>query len=645
MSEDVNGRAGVPDIEYRDCKQRILLQLLDAGRKEREQFMKEGDQINVFAFGGKDGIAEHLESYVPHVPRMNKAGQFNEIIGSNLYEQNPTRRVEPRPYSPPEAALRATRMEEYLNYLPRETNLKIHFKRMISQACIYGKGVLWVGWDKEKSIVTASFDPVQNFLLDPDAKSPEEANWKGRERQKPRWWLQKNIPDAKELIETASPTSKKQKSSKGKHFTTDTITFYEIYMKIGLHNYDGGEDLLKEDESTGKSMGDDTPMVYVITSDGKLLQERPWEVPLYAAQLWPCVELNFIENPGCLYPKSPIWFGLSQLQNMNWLYRHMMARVRQSARGFLVLMAQNGVSVDSEDLDKLLDVQPSPDGVWDLLRINAGAMGEGVNINQVIQQLTLESNMDHYLKAISFEEEEFAKSTGLYGILFQGQTETQMRSAKEVQFREKTSRSRIEDMLKSVETCSDELSTVQAMYAKFLSTEEDIIPILGQQGSLEWGYIMPSVEEETQRLTMELLEQGAPPEIAMELGQMKAQEQDMMLRQQGGITFIEWVKESNYTVQGGSTRRKDVDEEKEVYTEASNQLEPALYGSQRPELMIMALDIAFERFKLFGAPQTLLNTIREAQQVLAIPPPLPPPPMGGGGVQPGASPEAPPGGI
>jgi hypothetical protein len=645
QENESDGMKGGESIAYRACKERILTQLIAAAKKEREQFLKEGDQINVFAFGGKDKIAEHLDSQVPHIPCLTKASQFVDIIGTQLYEQNPTRRVEPRKYSPEGALMRAIRMEEYLNYIPRETNLKTHCKRALIQACIYGKGVLWTGWDKEKNIVTSVFDMVQNLLVDPDASNPEEANWKARERKKPRWWLSKAIPEAKDLIKLAAPSSKKARSSKGNDYTTETISFYEIYMRIGLHNYDGGSELLRNEEGGVEAKGDDTPMVYVMTSDGKLLQEREWEVPLYIKGLWPCTEIDFKENPGHYWSKSPMWPGISQLQNMNWLYRHMMARVRQAARGFLMMMTQNGVTVESEDIDRLLDIAPTPDGVWDLIRIKAGAMGEGVNINQIIQKLELQANTEQFLTSIEFEDLEFAKATGLYGILFQGQTETQMRSAKEVQFREKTSRSRLEDMQKSVETWSDVLATTQAAYAKFLSTEEDIIPILGEQGAKEFGFLIPSMEEEAKRMTLELVSRGAPADMAPQLAQMQAEAQELEYRQQGGTTFEEWAKESTYTIQGGSTRRKDVDEEKEVYAEAANQLEPALFKSGNPALMLVALRIAHERFELNGASQLLLNDIEEAMRIIAeTPPPLPPPP-GGGGPQPGASPEAPPQGV
>lgn len=643
---DEETETAAPGIPFREQKQKILTRLIEAAKKERESFLKEGDKINVFAYGGKDGVAAHLDEYVPHNPRMTKASQFVDVIGAYLYEQNPTRRVEVRSWAPPESQPRAVQMENYLNYIPRETDLKLHFRRAIIQGCIYGKGVLWCGWDKEKSIATAIFDTVQNLLVDPDCRFREECNWKARIRRKPRWWLEKQYPEAKETIKLAQPSGKRRRSDTGTDYTTDTITFYEIYCRIGLHNYENGTDLLTEGDD-GEMVGDDTPMKYCMTEEGKLLHEGPWEVPLFRKQLWPCVEIDFRENPGHYWPKSPIEPGLSQLQNMNWLYRHMMARVRQAARGFIAIVSQNGSGLNGEDLDKLLDITPTPDGVFDVLRINATGMAEGAKVAEIIQQIKLDSNMPEFLQAIAFEEEEFAKATGLYGILFQGQGDTQMRSAAEVQFREKTSRSRIEDMQKTVETASDELATIQALYARFLSTDEDLAQILGPEGAAQFGTLIPPMEEEADRFTNDLLNMGAPAAEAAEMGQMQAQVQEMELRAQGGVTFDEWLKEADYTVQGGSTRRKDVSEEKEVYAEAANQLEPALFKSGMPPLMLVALRIARERFQVFGAPQALLNDIDAAAEAIAmLPPPMPPPPPGGGGPQPGSGgPEAPPEGA
>ena len=640
MPEVEDEQADAAVIPYKECKQTILTQLASLAKEERKRFLADGDEIAQFFNNRDDKTAGHLDDVVPHKPQMSKSGQFVSVIGAYLYEQNPTRRVEPRSWAGPEANARAKAMEAYLNYVPRETNLKIHCKRSITQACVYGKGVVWIGWDEDKNIVTAVFDTVQNHLVDPDARYREECTWKARIRRKPRWWLKKRYPDAAKEIDSSNAVGKR-KSSKGVDYSTETVEIYEMYFRVGLHNYDGGEELLEKDEA-GETYGDDTPMKYVITSDGHLLYEGPWEVPLYRKQLWPCVELDFYEIPGQYYPKSPIRDGLSQLKNMNWHYRHMMARVRQAARGFIAILAQQGASIDSESLDKLLDITPTPDGIFDILRINATGLMENARLADILQQFKLDSNLAEFQAAIAFEEQEFAKATGLYNILFQGQPETQMRSAAEVQFRERTARSRIEDMQKSVETWSDEIATVQALYARFLGEPEDFQPILGPELAQAMGTLIPPLEEEAQRFASEAMAQGAPPKDALELGQLQAQDQDMMLRQQGGITFDEWLNEADYTVQGGSTRRKDVDEEKEVYSEAANQLEPALFKSNMPPLQIVALRIARQRFEVYGAPRDLLMAIDAAAEVLASIPMMPPGPPPPGGPEPGAPAEAPP---
>lgn len=642
MAESVIDKEQDADtIPYRECKQRILLQLVSMAKEERKAFLKDGDEINQFFNNRDDTTAEYLNDVVKHKPQMSKSGQFVSVIGAYLYEQNPTRRAEPRAWAGDQANFRAKAMEAYLNYVPPQTNLKVHCKRAITQACVYGKGLVWIGWDEDKNLVTAVFDTVQNHLVDPDARFREECNWKARIRRKPRWWLEKRYPEAKTQIAAANPVGKR-KSSRGVDYSTDTIEIYEMYFKVGLHNYEGGEDLLEKTEG-GETYGDDTPKKYVMTGDGHILWEGEWEVPLFRKQLWPCIELDFYELPGQYYPKSPIKDGLSQLRNMNWHYRHMMARVRQSARGFIALLAQNGVGVDSEGLDRLLDIQPTPDGVFDVIRINATGLMENARLDQVIQQFKLDSNLAEFQAAIAFEEQEFAKATGLYNILFQGQPETQMRSAAEVQFRERTARSRIEDMQKSVETWSDEIATVQALYARFLGEPEDFIPVIGPELAQAIGTLIPPMEEEAQRLASEMIQQGAPPQDAIVIGQMKAEEQDIMLRQQGGITFDEWLNEADYTIAGGSTRRKDVDEEKEVYGEAANQLEPTLFKTGVPPLMMMALRIARQRFEVYGAPKDLLDTIDAAAEFVAtmpLPYPTAPPP---GGPQPGSGgPEAPP---
>jgi hypothetical protein len=124
-----------------------------------------------------------------------------------------------------------------------------------------------------------------------------------------------------------------------------------------------------------------------------------------------------------------------------------------------------------------------------------------------------------------------------------------------------------------------------------------------------------------------------------------------MLIQQGGVTFETWLMETDYSVAGGSTRRKDVDEEKEVYAEFSNQMGAAWLKSGVPALMALAVRVEQEKYRLVGASQTLLNNMDEAIAIILAPPPPPmidpvtgmpmlPPPGPG---QPMAPPGPPPG--
>jgi hypothetical protein len=226
-----------------------------------------------------------------------------------------------------------------------------------------------------------------------------------------------------------------------------------------------------------------------------------------------------------------------------------------------------------------------------------------------------------------------------------------MRSAAEVNFREKTSRSRIDDMLASTEAWSDRIASSQAMYARFLSVpEDDIAPIFGPAGAQGFGFVIPEMEDEVLRISADYMAQGAPPQIAQQIAAIEAQQSQAMLEQQGGVPFSTWLKEADYSICGGSTRRKDVDEEKEVYGEAENQLIPALMKSGIPALMGLGMKITYQRFKLIGAPQELLNDINMAVTIITTPPPppvmpgqpMPGQPGAGGGPQPGSS-QPPPG--
>ena len=277
------------------------------------------------------------------------------------------------------------------------------------------------------------------------------------------------------------------------------------------------------------------------------------------------------------------------------------------------------------------------DGIVSVLQVIWDGMGEAPDINKMLQVFNIESHLDEFIKAIEFNGQEFEKATGLYGILYMGQTDTQMRSAQDVAFKEKTSRSRIDAMVSRVEGWATQCAIVRAAIARFLATTDDVEHIFGPQRAQLWGTIMPLCADEAEDKSQELQAQGAPPDIADQIGRMEAELQDMQLRAAGGVGYDEWFNEADYSIVAGTTVALDTDEMKALYDKANVQVVPELLGNPNPMMQTVGLAIQLEMFRVYGAPERLLQLITQAISIISAPPPPPmgmPPGPGGGPPQP-----------
>jgi hypothetical protein len=289
----------------------------------------------------------------------------------------------------------------------------------------------------------------------------------------------------------------------------------------------------------------------------------------------------------------------------------------------MVKLEGSGMEVDSQSMDAI-DGAQTQDDLYGVISVQASMLGDQVDIKKVLQELNIDAKSDEFMKGIDYNAKEFEEATGLYNILYYGETPTQMRSAQEVKFREKTSRSRIENMADKVENWASKAAMAKAATARYLSDVEDIAPILGPERAQAWGFLMPPMAQEIARQEQALTEMGAPPEIAKQLATMQMQQQDAELRAQGGIDFDAWLLEADYQVVAGTTQRKDTDNEKECYEKAGATIVPELLSSQNPMLMCVALSIQRRQFELVGSPQAMLSLIDKAIGIMSMPPPPPP---------------------
>jgi hypothetical protein len=558
-------------------KGRIIKRLLDNAIKARAPFMKTGKEIERYGYA-RDFNFEYTAAgeELFFKAKVAKTAQFIDIVGSALYQTNPDRRVNPRPWTTDQQRARSALMQQYLNYTPGQCDLYGHSRRAIIEGLIYGRGVLWTGWNDRKKCVQSVHDTIDNLLVDPDARIPEEMGWVARRRVRPRAELlsKHKDPEAQKAIKKIPAKVEKNSDADGgtatdwerSDYGSDQVEFYECYFRNGLSRYKGGIDVTGGGAAADMPETEDSERKYYVTRDGDLIDETDWEIPYFKADGWPCTLLDFRERPGSIWPVSPLEPGLGHQKALNWLYTLYLSKARITTRTLVAVATQNGQGLDLKATHKALYGK-----ALEFITLNVN--GDQARIDQFIQQFDFKLNVDEFVALNQIINHEFEQATGLTEFLATGGSETQARSAEEVKIKDTKSRTRIEDYRAIMEKWASLVARKEALAARYLCEPEDLVPIFGPQAAQAWGQIMPSVESQIQ-----MAKAGA---ISM---------RDITAPGPNDVIFDEWVHEADYEIVAGSLRRKDIDQAIDAADAAMNQLVPTLIseGASGPASAIIA---------------------------------------------------------
>lgn len=469
---------------------------------------------------------------------VNRVFELVSIFGPMLYSRNPTYTVNPRMYpdvppdiwGSPELA-QAMMMEEYgdkvrdqtvcalltsyLNYLPNETGMAREVRRAINEALIKGVGALFTEvWQPEGSntrMVRSKWTPIDDVVVDPDARCWEEIQWMAIRCQHsvrqvermygyPAGYLKGTINSS--IQDSRDRASDRPASiTKGKSY--DYINYWKVYSKIGFGRADDeGGDLAGAqflDEAAGDyvflAIAEDVPhplnmpppMLELNPSipddQNALLNSVSWHVPHWADNAWPIEFLYFHTSPNELWPISHIKPALGEQFFIDWVYSMLATKLRVAS------LTRVGVSEDvSEETRKLME---SP---VDFVQV---PMPTGKRPEDLFAEFRYgEFNKEIYNVAQMIESN-FEKRTGLLGMLYGQQGENQMRSAAEATGLQQNLNIRPDDMRSQVEEWITQTGRRQALAARFMLEPQDVAPILGKRNAMLWSKLMGGVDLDT----------------------------------------------------------------------------------------------------------------------------------------------------
>lgn len=567
---------------------------------------------------------------------VNRTFEFVSIMGPMIYNQNPTVRIEPRTYPevPPEVwgnPMMAQMMGQqiqmdksrdrvvcqllsnYLNYIPNETAMLGHARKACDEALIKGMGVLftevYTPTGSKTKMVRATHVNTKNVYLDPDASCYEDLQWIAIECCEPVAQVEKDygLPagtldkgnQESSFMSAAVDTELVSKHSRNKSETYDTMTYWKIYSKIGLGSMDGwlqGEAASSLSAMVGEyvflAVAPNVPYPINLHPDSlaeletdqmapnyqmslEFLREKlSWQVPYYLDDAWPIEFLSFYGSPGKLWPMSPLKPAFGEQYAIDWIYSMLISKLRVACRSILAVSAD------------------APPDVMDIL--NNGAdyqvvqLGKAGALDKYIQQFSFDPFNKEIWSVLQGIEQNFSQRTGLLPMLYGAQGDRQVRTAAEGNALSNNLNIRPQHMKDCVENWFTRIFRRMALATRYHIKGVDIAPMMGPEYATLWDGLIANVDPDTM------------------------------------------VREYQYRIEAGSTRKPNPDAQTANMEQAANTLLPQLF---------QAMAMNPENAKPLNHLLESIMKSRGQEWLYPILPPMPPPmPMGPGGLMPPGGP-------
>jgi hypothetical protein len=615
----------------------LVKRLREVAEEKRRPYMDTRSELLKYAY---DKTYDFL--YQQHDPNLSfkakcaKAAQFVEIMGAALYPSDPKSKVNSFEWATPQQRMRHPVEEQYCDYAARRGGLHSHMRKCLADALIGGRGVIWTGFNQRKGCIQHVFDTVDNFLIDPDARCADEANWVARRRVKPRWWLAAQYPDSADAIAKLERTTEKASDGMSpargtEESASELIEYWEMYLRVGLHNYAPG--LVGPNADPAQyGFGTNDPMKLCV-AEGEVLSVEPWEIPFHLDDMWPCEWLDLREKPGSLWPAAPMETGLGHLRALNYGYTTFINHILVASRLTFMSATYNGQGIPDENVIKLIKGK-------DLDMIKVTINGDVLRLSDFLQQLEINPHTAEFSQFLQIVGTEFEKETGLYEVLYTGNTPTQIRNATTADMIRNSSQSRIEDMRTVMNKFMGKLFYKYAFGARYLHTPEEIGTMFGPQAAQVWGTLAPpemvAQERQMRQQTGAMLSQAMGAQ-AVQMGmqpdpaQLEAQIQGQLGPEQL-VDFDEWINEAARDIEGGSMRPMQPETQIANLNVALNQLAPAVATLPGGGSVVAALAVEFARVNRFSLDtidamrkfQAQCAAVTDMQVTMASAPPPPP---------------------
>lgn len=595
----------------------LLVKALGIDRKAKARFNKEGKEIAQYGFCPDYGFQyQTLPKSSFFQAKVALTAQFIKVTGPYLFQNVPHRTVNARSWATPEQIQRSQLVGDYLNYSIGEYDFYDQQRRSIDDSMSWGRGVAWTSRSRDyPDLIETTYGSIRDLYVDGEMANLNKKRRVTRRCVEPRSEMIASWPDAVDKIRklpkaTARFDQQMQLPGESEQVLGDSVCYYETWTKSPLWNQEGGQEYENALKAEGKDTAQFQPTHYVFTETGELIYEGPWEVPYYMDNEFPCSLLDFYDYPDSQWPAAPLSDALGYQKAINWVVTLMMGKYRFTSRTILALARQNEQGLEDIDQSKVLVGS-------DIEAVSLKVNGETKGLKDFIMQFDWNNDwLNASIQFMGVMQKEFEKASGLYSILYSGETGTQIRTATDAQVKDRNSRSRIDDMRERVIRWQSKIARKEALAARFLLEPDAIERTLGPDAAQQWGFLVKPGMDTVQAWVQQLVQQGVPPEEAIPMAQQKAQQ---------AVDINKWSREIDYSIEADSIIRPDVNAQIDAFKEFGNQGFPSMISSPNPAIQALALEMQAGYFAKIGMDPRMVNSLKQAAQtVLTTPPPGPP---------------------
>jgi hypothetical protein len=526
-----------------------------------KKFAYDSDFTDMYKGGGNELVKSDKNGFRAAV---NRAAEYIDIYGADLYPQNPTTTVMPTGDAPKWSKARFELESKVLDMCMDKGDVETNMRRVLNEALLSGRGVLWYGFNARKGVTQAVFDTVENFGADPDAKNPEEINYIWRKRNKPRFEFEAQFNGQ----DGAPAALFDLKTLKGVGGNGSNVEYKVVYMKVGLYNFCRGENSVQMSAKAGEAppVVDNSPRKYTF-AENHLVCVEDWEIPFDLTGAWPARAIDFRLQPQELWPKPPMEPGLTHLEAMNWAYTFYMNRVKNQSGKVYARIRHKGASIGDEQTS-LIAGSSENDGAFIDVEIPSSM---DPDIRKMLQPLALDPSMQEFDRVWGLTNKAFEDATGLSDLMRSGQDANQLRTAADVEFKKSRSSSRVDDMRKQFVRFFDEVIADWSLMNRYLLTSDDITKWYGMEAGKLWGRLGDAQTKDME--TSQRMQQATQiMQQAMQKSQMALQQSTQMgqpppqpdipsadaIEEQLGppqvIVMEDWINEAKRKMTVGSMR-------------------------------------------------------------------------------------------